>query len=320
MSYISTKGVNPQGSPVSLPVSGQRVVASSTLAANEVWDSGWLSVEGFESVLYVIRSDAPSATGGVTIDYSNDNGTTVIAAGIARTYSQQPNLFQSALVPKGRFIRLNYKNGSTAQTSFYLEIRLSTATVQNTMSSLNVPTTDTNLASVVKGPIEMKDSANGSYDQVYRTGNSMNVNITGGAPSTDTSTLATSANQTTLNTATGSRTDAAVTDPAASASVIALLKGLLQESVAQASTGSFTAYTLAANVAQTIPASGNGKGRIISSVNGTVLVGVGFTATASNWSYRVVTNGTVEIRPEWGALAVSLFSTTASTVNVTVMS
>lgn len=154
-------------------------------------------------------------------------------------------------------------------------------------------------------PNTLKDLGDGTYAPVVQLNN----------PSS-----ATSANQVTGNTALGLPTDTMVTDATASGSIIALLKGILQESVAQASSASFTAYNLTANVATTVAASTTGKGRIVSSVSGTILVGVGFTATANNWSYRVVTNGTIEIKPEWAALSLSLFSTAASTVNVTVMS
>lgn len=118
----------------------------------------------------------------------------------------------------------------------------------------------------------------------------------------------------------GSPSDAAVVDPMQNGSVISLLKGLLQESIAAGTTGVAQDITLVANIAQTIPANTNRKGLIISSTNGTILIGVGFTATATRWSYRIVTNGVVEIPEHWAGLLISLLSTSAGTATATLIS
>lgn len=130
---------------------------------------------------------------------------------------------------------------------------------------------------------------------------------------------ATAANQTALNTAIGSISDPIVTDATQAASLISLTKGLLQESLAQPTTGSAQTINLAANVAQTIAGNSNGKGRLIFSTSGTILIGFGFTATATLYSVRLVTNGFYEVPPLWSNLSISLFSTASSTVNVTTL-
>lgn len=130
----------------------------------------------------------------------------------------------------------------------------------------------------------------------------------------------TSALQTAGNTSLGSPSDAAVVDPTSNGSIIALLKGLLQETVSAGTSGTFTAISLVANVGQSIAANPNRKMVIISSVTGTILIGVGFTATSTNWSYRAVTNATVEIPTTGAPLLISFFATSNSTVNVTQIS
>lgn len=129
----------------------------------------------------------------------------------------------------------------------------------------------------------------------------------------------TSALQTDLNTAIGTKADPIVTDATQSASLISIMKGLLQEGLAQPSTGTAQTVSLAANVAQTIPANNNGKGRLIFSVSGTIFIGFGFTATASLYSVRIITNGFYEVPPLWSNLSISLFATASSTVNVTTL-
>lgn len=295
MTYLPSQGTAPDGSATAIPVSGRIKGNITPLGANASWSTGWIDTDDYVSVITSVFSNV---SGSYLLEYSEDNGASQSLQPITIQYNVPGQVRKGMFDPSARYVRFTYTNGATAQTSFNFSVNLNTSQGQTSNETLNAVGADTRTAQWTKTRIETKtsDSTN-DYAPIYRTGNALNVN----------------------DSDIGSTTDTLVTDPTQAGTVIALLKGLLQESVAQASTGTFTAYSLAANVAQTIPAASNGKGRIITSVSGTILVAVGFTATANNYSYRIVTNGTVEIRPEWGTLAVSLFSTTASTVNVTVM-
>lgn len=326
MALLANKGKLPDGKTQDFPISGIAAITTTPLGVSGIWDSGVLPYNGATTVDYQIVSDQ---TGTFKVTYYDADLTTPLnfmpASG---TYSPtqgtpSPFPFQSTFNAKGYGIKFTYTNGSVAQTQFLLAIMFGQSS-QETQQSTVTPITDTNKALVSKGTMQGKEDATGTRKEITTTTSSsktgMDVNIINPtAPVSSVSVSNFPATQPVSNASLGSTSDTLVTDPTQSGSIVALLKGLLQESVAQASTGSFTAYTLVANTAQTIAANGNGKGRIITSVSGTILIAVGFTATASNWSYRIVTNGTVEIRPEWGALPVSLFSTAAGNVNVTVM-
>lgn len=264
MAYLPNQGTNPQGELKTIPIGGVVYSTTISLAANASVNTGWIPTSGYGALLYVIRSDQLSAAGGIVIEYSND-GSTAIMGGSAGTYDDLGQLTQTALVPKAKFTRITYTNGTTAQTAFYFEVKLSTTLIQPTENSINKPVTPTNLAMVTKTVIEANNGS-GVYDGIGRVGDALKV-------STQIATA-----------------------------------GVPQD------------VTLVANVAQTIPADATREGVIVASSNGTILVGVGFVPTATRWSYRVVTNGVVEILPPHAPLAISLISTAAATATVTKIS
>lgn len=181
----------------------------------------------------------------------------------------------------------------------------------NAATSAKQDTTNTSLASIDAGiPTALgQTTMSASMPVVLASDQSaLAVSVSGGA---------TSANQASILAGIGSVSDAAVTNQASSGSVIAILKGILAESVAQASTGTRTTYTLVTNVVQTIAANANRKGAIISSPSGTVYVGVGAsTVSTSSFDYKMSTGGTVELTKEAAALAIQLVSGSGNTVTV----
>lgn len=329
-----SRGEDPNGTPKVLPVGGTVFKTTTPLAANGIITTGWINTAGYGALLYVLRADTNSTPNGIAVEYS-DNAITPLPGGAALSYTQINQQIQRALVPKGQYTRLTFTNGGTAQVNFRMEVKLSTTLVQPTEGSMNVPITDSALGMYTVSDIQATDGTANGYDRIHRTGTSLNVHVDNATADTDVSALATSTNQTNgnqkaqvtnfpasqavTNTALGNAGDTAITDPTLSASVVALLKGLVAESIAQATTGTATDVTLAANVAQTIPANANGKGRIVSSSSGTTLIGVGFTPTATRWTYRIVPNGTAEISPHWATLPIGLLSTASSTVTVTTL-
>ncbi len=270
MTYLPNQGKRPDGSFADIPVGGTKYLNSTPLGANESVNTGWMSTQGYGALLYVIRSDQAGATNGITVEYSDD-GTNAIAGGAAISYTQVNMQIQRVLVPKGLYTRITYKNGTTAQTSFRLEVKLSTTLVQPTEGSLNLPMSDSALAMYPSSDLQLTDGT--SYDRITRTGNSMNVNITGGAPATDTSALATSARQDTGNTSLSSILSRFT--PATSATV--------------------TNATTLATVTTVLAANPNRRGAKFTSLTGTILIKYGTGASATSYTERLVTNGTHEL-------------------------
>lgn len=190
---MTPQGQTPQGRTLQYPTGGTAYSSSAPLAAGGTATTGWIDTSGYGSLLYALRSDKASAVGGIVVEYSKDK-TNVIMGGAAGTYDSLGTLTQGVLVPKAQYTRISYTNGSTAQTSFYFEVKLSTTLIQPTETSINKPITPTNLAMVTKGPIEADDGT-GSFDGVYRTGNSLNVNVTNNTSKTPTGATVTSVTQ-----------------------------------------------------------------------------------------------------------------------------
>lgn len=176
MALQNFTAVDPLGQPVPITAPGTAFFTNAPLPANGVVDSGWIKTDNFGGLLYVLRSDVPGSTGGVVVEYSDD-AINPIPGGAAISYTQVGMQIQRVLVPKGKWTRISYKNNGTAQANFRFEIKLSTTLIQPTETSLNVHNTDSVLGMVVKADIEARDNA-GSYDQIHRTDNSLNVNQT----------------------------------------------------------------------------------------------------------------------------------------------
>lgn len=343
MALLQNTGRTPTGEMIAVPVAGVANFTTTPLAANAVWDSGIIKYAGNEAVHFALQADQ---AGTYTIEYYQ-GVTKINFTGNPTPYDPTiVTAFQGALSGKGDGFKLIYTNGSVAQTSFYLEIRFGDD-IQQTLRSLGVPASSTNMAGTTHAAIEGRENGAGGYKQATVTAsgakNGIDVNVinaTSTQPVSGTVAVnnfpvtqavsvgtlplptgaSTAAKQDVGNTSLGALTDAAVTDPTQAGSIIALLKGLLQETLSPATSSTFQAISLAANVQQTIAANANRKGAVIFSVSGTILVGCGFTATANNYTYRIVTNGLVEIPELYAGLAISLFSTAASTVNVTLPS
>lgn len=322
MALIQNTGQTSDGSVVPIPVGGLVVSTQTPLAANGVFATPIVKYRGNESIHFSVSTDQ---IGSYVIEYFKDGSKISFSPGAVTFDPSVVSMFQSALAGKGDSFRITYTNGSVAQGTFYLEVRFSDG-AQQTFRSLGSPAAPTNMAGTTHAVVEARTNGSGNYNQVTGTfsGSKYAQDVYIVNPTTAPTTQPVSGTVSVSNQPTsyeslgvGGVTDAMQLDATKSGSVIALLKGLLQESIPAGTTGTFTAISLAANVQQTIAANANRKQLIISSTSGTILVAVGFTATANNWSYRIVTNGTVEIDEYVAPVSVSLFSTSASTVNVT---
>lgn len=178
MSYIpgNNEGLTPLGETQPIPVSGSVYFTTTPLVANDTLYTDWIKHEGYNSFMYVINSDVVSATNGVSLEYSEDGIDPIVLGLFVTTYTQITKLLQSALVPKGKYLRMKYTNGAQNQGYFFLETRLSTSIMQPTTISVNKPVTPTNFATVVKAILEIPDSE-GIITQITRSGTSLNVHV-----------------------------------------------------------------------------------------------------------------------------------------------
>lgn len=274
---FNATGIKPTGESAFLPVSGQRIINMSPLGANATYSTGWLEVDGFTSVLYVIQSDKASADGGVIVEYSQ-NGSDVSTGGTGRSYNTNPSLFQTALVPKGKYVRIRYINGTQAQTTFYFEVRFSDDLVQPTLTSVNNSITGTNLAQVSASILYGPDGQ-GTYSPI------------------DLSGVATAAKQLPNN------HQVAVSN--------------FPTSTSQAQPANATVYTRTTTTSATtvLDANANRKGATFFSVSGTILIKLGTGASSTSFTARLVTNGYYELPyPAYTGVVTAIG---AGTLNVT---
>jgi len=299
MAYLPNTGQNPQGEFVSIPVGGTKFVTTTPLAASASVNTGWMSTKGYGSLLYVIRSDQASATGGITVEYSDD-GTTAIPGGgaISYTANQLNTQIQRVLVPKAQYTRITYLNGSTAQTSFRLEVKLSTTLVQPTEGSHSVPVTDSALGMYVVSDEQLTDGT--SYDRIQRTGNAKNVYVVNqSSPATSVSVTNFPSSQT-------------VSGPLTDTQLRATPVNINQ---AQPSTATVTTATTLATVTTVLAANSSRKGATFFSVTGTIFLKLGTGASATSFTTRVVTNGMYELpKPAYTGVVTAIG---AGTLNVT---
>lgn len=319
MTYIEqSKGTNPQGQSVTIPVGGSSYVNSEPLEAGASRDTGWISTEGYGSLFYIIRSNRTTS---ITVEYSDD-GVTAFMAGNALTYGNaHVNMqIQRVLAPKGKYTRLTFTNtgGTTATQRF--EVRLSTTLIQPTETSLNAGLTGTELG-LITANVVFADDGNGTYAQVQRTGNALNVQVLNPSSATDVSALAKDA------TVAKDGTDGTgITPPTGGTGIRGWLSGIFQKlsgtlnvsitntsipvtgfpatqpvsgtvttTFQGSSTATVTTVTTLTTVTTVLAANPNRKGAKFFSVTGTILLKYGNGATTSNFTERLVTNGTHEL-------------------------
>lgn len=296
MAYLPNQGTNPQGELKSIPIGGIAWRTSTPLAANASTNTGWMPNQG--AVLYVIRSDQVSASGGIVVEFSDD-GTNPIMAGASITYNQTGQQIQRALVPKGSFTRITYTNGSTAQTTFRFEVRLSPTLIQPTEGSMNLPLTDTALGMYVVSDLQATDGT--TYDRIQRQGNALRVYVDNQSSPASSVTVS---NFPSSQVVTGPLTDAQLR----ATPVTTTLQG--------SSTATVTTQTTLATVTTVLAANANRKGAKFFSVTGTILLKYGTGASTTNFTERLVTNGTHELAgPEVYKGVVTAIG--AGTLNVT---
>lgn len=185
-----SSGQNPQGGLQVLPVSGMAFTSVTPLAANGVITSGWLDTSGFTAIQLNVYSDQ---VGQYVLEFSNDKVNNVTSPVTVAYDASFAGILarQGGLAPRASYTRITYTNGATAQTIFQFSISFLTTNVQPSVETLKDNVADSRLAEVVKNVQQAKDTT-GVYDFIFRTGNSLNVYLTGVAANAG---AATSANQ-----------------------------------------------------------------------------------------------------------------------------
>lgn len=121
---------------------------SGPLAANATFTGQWEDSQGYSTILVAILTDQASAVNGAVIQFSEDptlgalrSVATTIPANVGSHFS---------LGTEMRYFRIVYTNGATAQASLRAELLLRRTPPASIMQPLGAPTTDNNMATVVR--------------------------------------------------------------------------------------------------------------------------------------------------------------------------
>lgn len=181
MSYTTGQqlGLSADGSLMGVRLSSTIALVSTPLGTGGVWQSGWLPRGQYIGAQTTLFSDV---SGSYEIDYSEDNGmTTGPMPSVTVPYIFSQGARKGAFDIGASYIRFTYTNGNVAQSVFKFEIRFLTTAAQSSMETLNASGADSRFAQWTKSRIETKDTDTGNYLPIYRTGNSLNVNVTNSA-------------------------------------------------------------------------------------------------------------------------------------------
>ncbi len=100
--------------------------STSTLGSGSVFTGSGTLTTGFDNLFILIKSNVDSASGGIQIQFSNDN--LFFETLYTDTYYATGYFQKSYLIPK-KYARVLYTNGTASQSSFELTTRLSTNAV-----------------------------------------------------------------------------------------------------------------------------------------------------------------------------------------------
>ncbi len=113
--------------------------STSTLSSSAIFTGTGTLTIGFDTIIVTIKSNVDSASGGIAIQFSNDNIT--FTTNCTDTYYSSNYFTKSYQIIK-KYYRILYTNGSSSQSSFELTSRLSTCCINESSNSNSITVFD----------------------------------------------------------------------------------------------------------------------------------------------------------------------------------
>jgi hypothetical protein len=108
---------------IAAPLAGPIFRDATPKGVGAVTDSGWLNVAAYGGgVVLKILADQASGLGGITVDWSEDGGTTIWASEAPATLVAATKYDSGVLPLKGAWVRAQLVNGGVAQTSLLFSL------------------------------------------------------------------------------------------------------------------------------------------------------------------------------------------------------
>lgn len=143
---------------------------TATLASGAVFTGTFTDVTTFAQILVTAASDVASAANGLELQYSNDGVTT----NFTKFYDVEAGLGSGKPVPspvRGKFFRVKYTNGGTAQATFTLQTILKADTASGNPLEVEDPLSPKDVLNSVKAVLHASDGA--TFANIERTGTAL---------------------------------------------------------------------------------------------------------------------------------------------------
>jgi hypothetical protein len=193
MALINMKGQRPNGDIVPLPISGSVFTYKGPIAVGANMSSDWFETTNYNALGFVFLSDK---TGYYTIEYSEDKTNLFVPMITVQYDSTDVNARRKGAIDQdAQWCRITWYNNSGAIANLSMRVNQKTGNFQPSLETLGGQGAFTRLAQWVKAHLHLPDSG-GVFGDIWRTNNSLNVNVTNQPAPTDVSLLATKQNQT----------------------------------------------------------------------------------------------------------------------------
>lgn len=164
------KGKNPNGAYVNQPAGGvdNSNSTSTPLAALASFSGTFTDVNGYAGTSIFIKADVDSASSGIRIIHSTDGVTDDRVVSLFYDASALPQGIVYLIPASTEHFRIEYENGSAAQSSFICEVKHAVTPYQLPALPLGVNISDASVAQVVKSVGSLPDES-GNYATLHRS-------------------------------------------------------------------------------------------------------------------------------------------------------
>ena len=119
-------GKQPDGDFVNAVADGTGFVTTNNLLSGQTYTSDWIDTDGFNSISLFISADVPGNIDGLTVQFTDDvqAGTPIVRQTLNYSFTQfdvDRGYLELDFVPKLDGFRVTFTNGSTNQSSFFLQ-------------------------------------------------------------------------------------------------------------------------------------------------------------------------------------------------------
>ena len=149
---------------------------TTPLGAGATWSGTFTDVRAYAGTSIFLKADVDSASSGVRIIHSSDGVTDERVVSLFFDASELPQGIVYLIPASTEYVRLEYINGATPQTSFVVATKHADTPFQLPALPLSVGVSGNSVALLVSAGITLPDDL-GDYARIHRTGTALDVAI-----------------------------------------------------------------------------------------------------------------------------------------------